>query len=173
MSPPSLFFLFLFFLFFYWCRLRRNIKQTTVINITKCKRISGKKKDFNLTSRQAAARDSSLISFIFRLNGGLKGWVKSISRPGPLSTCRSEFATAYMHAQNWKSFLLNGLLVFLIVMSYENFTPMTMTFVDEKEGPALNRWKSSYLPDVDELSLIHIWRCRRIERCRSRWSPYH
>eukprot|EP00826_Nyctotherus_ovalis_P020941 TRINITY_DN16662_c0_g2_i2.p1 TRINITY_DN16662_c0_g2~~TRINITY_DN16662_c0_g2_i2.p1 ORF type:complete len:307 (+),score=101.15 TRINITY_DN16662_c0_g2_i2:78-998(+) len=24
-----------------------------------------------------------------------------------------------------------------------------------------------------ELSLIHICRCRRIERCRSRWSPYH
>eukprot|EP00826_Nyctotherus_ovalis_P025833 TRINITY_DN2004_c0_g2_i2.p1 TRINITY_DN2004_c0_g2~~TRINITY_DN2004_c0_g2_i2.p1 ORF type:complete len:125 (-),score=33.64 TRINITY_DN2004_c0_g2_i2:13-387(-) len=23
------------------------------------------------------------------------------------------------------------------------------------------------------LSLIHICRCRRIERCRSRWSPYH
>ena len=23
------------------------------------------------------------------------------------------------------------------------------------------------------LSLIHIWSCRRIERCRSRWSPYH
>ena len=26
---------------------------------------------------------------------------------------------------------------------------------------------------VTILSLIHIWRCRRIERCRSRWSPYH
>ena len=26
---------------------------------------------------------------------------------------------------------------------------------------------------VQCLSLIHIWRCRRIERCRSRWSPYH
>ena len=26
---------------------------------------------------------------------------------------------------------------------------------------------------VLELSLIHIRRCRRIERCRSRWSPYH
>ena len=26
---------------------------------------------------------------------------------------------------------------------------------------------------VQDLSLIHIWRCRRIERCRSRWSPYH
>ena len=23
------------------------------------------------------------------------------------------------------------------------------------------------------LSLIHIWRCRRITGCRSRWSPYH
>ena len=23
------------------------------------------------------------------------------------------------------------------------------------------------------LSLIHIWRCRRLLRCRSRWSPYH
>ena len=24
-----------------------------------------------------------------------------------------------------------------------------------------------------ELSLIHIWRCRRYSLCRSRWSPYH
>ena len=23
------------------------------------------------------------------------------------------------------------------------------------------------------LSLIHIWRCRRVSECRSRWSPYH
>ena len=29
------------------------------------------------------------------------------------------------------------------------------------------------LPHWSNLSLIHIWRCRRIERCRSRWSPYH
>ena len=26
---------------------------------------------------------------------------------------------------------------------------------------------------VAKLSLIHIWRCRRRLRCRSRWSPYH
>ena len=24
-----------------------------------------------------------------------------------------------------------------------------------------------------QLSLIHIWRCRRLVECRSRWSPYH
>eukprot|EP00826_Nyctotherus_ovalis_P007589 TRINITY_DN11917_c0_g1_i1.p2 TRINITY_DN11917_c0_g1~~TRINITY_DN11917_c0_g1_i1.p2 ORF type:complete len:128 (-),score=26.94 TRINITY_DN11917_c0_g1_i1:26-409(-) len=29
------------------------------------------------------------------------------------------------------------------------------------------------LSEVPYLSLIHICRCRRIERCRSRWSPYH
>ena len=29
------------------------------------------------------------------------------------------------------------------------------------------KWK------VIMLSLIHIWRCRRRLRCRSRWSPYH
>ena len=26
---------------------------------------------------------------------------------------------------------------------------------------------------LSELSLIHIWRCRRSYACRSRWSPYH
>ena len=26
---------------------------------------------------------------------------------------------------------------------------------------------------LSELSLIHIWRCRRTTLCRSRWSPYH
>ena len=26
---------------------------------------------------------------------------------------------------------------------------------------------------VEALSLIHIWRCRRLDACRSRWSPYH
>ena len=30
------------------------------------------------------------------------------------------------------------------------------------------RWKVLW-----ELSLIHIWRCRRSYACRSRWSPYH
>ena len=33
--------------------------------------------------------------------------------------------------------------------------------------------KNCSLCTVNSLSLIHIWRCRRIERCRSRWSPYH
>ena len=35
---------------------------------------------------------------------------------------------------------------------------------------AVAEWMSAILV---HLSLIHIWRCRRIERCRSRWSPYH
>ena len=38
-----------------------------------------------------------------------------------------------------------------------------------KEADEAVRIGTSYL----DLSLIHIRRCRRIERCRSRWSPYH
>ena len=30
-----------------------------------------------------------------------------------------------------------------------------------------------YKQCVQNLSLIHIWRCRRSTLCRSRWSPYH
>ena len=33
--------------------------------------------------------------------------------------------------------------------------------------------QGSSIGPASYLSLIHIWRCRRIERCRSRWSPYH
>ena len=30
-----------------------------------------------------------------------------------------------------------------------------------------------WIQTSQHLSLIHIWRCRRRLRCRSRWSPYH
>ena len=33
--------------------------------------------------------------------------------------------------------------------------------------------KSFFLILYLQLSLIHIWRCRRSTLCRSRWSPYH
>ena len=36
-----------------------------------------------------------------------------------------------------------------------------------------NRSKCRARIAILTLSLIHIWRCRRRLRCRSRWSPYH
>ena len=39
-------------------------------------------------------------------------------------------------------------------------------------GPTCE-WDTAAGHAILNLSLIHIWRCRRIERCRSRWSPYH
>ena len=33
--------------------------------------------------------------------------------------------------------------------------------------------ESNYFCMLIHLSLIHIWRCRRLLTCRSRWSPYH
>ena len=38
-------------------------------------------------------------------------------------------------------------------------------------GPHLQR--TGVVTQSMLLSLIHIWRCRRRLRCRSRWSPYH
>ena len=45
--------------------------------------------------------------------------------------------------------------------------PMSMSILYKAEGKTAICWIAVCL------SLIHIWRCRRIERCRSRWSPYH
>ena len=52
---------------------------------------------------------------------------------------------------------------------------MLPLFQVELEKTAGSRWTcfGVRVPRTFDLSLIHIWRCRRIERCRSRWSPYH
>ena len=34
-------------------------------------------------------------------------------------------------------------------------------------------YRQPWQMDLLWLSLIHIWRCRRLLTCRSRWSPYH
>ena len=34
-------------------------------------------------------------------------------------------------------------------------------------------WTGRPIIHLWDLSLIHIWRCRRLLTCRSRWSPYH
>ena len=43
-----------------------------------------------------------------------------------------------------------------------------VTFLDGDNGILRYRGYS-----IEDLSLIHIRRCRRRLRCRSRWSPYH
>ena len=55
------------------------------------------------------------------------------------------------------SILLDNLIILLLVL----------WAADKYSHSALNFYS------IYSLSLIHIWRCRRIERCRSRWSPYH
>ena len=56
--------------------------------------------------------------------------------------------------------------------------------VDTAENEPLEVWEKIFniihwcpyarlVRSVQELSLIHIWRCRRSYACRSRWSPYH
>ena len=56
-----------------------------------------------------------------------------------------------------------------IIKVYIHFTPSTH-HTSAFLHPSSKCTSTSHL---QHLSLIHIWRCRRIERCRSRWSPYH
>ena len=39
--------------------------------------------------------------------------------------------------------------------------------------PTPSHSRHTRVSQVSHLSLIHIWRCRRLLTCRSRWSPYH
>ena len=53
--------------------------------------------------------------------------------------------------------------------------PVRRVTWDRPGYPSLNEfWKGwPRLCSLLNLSLIHIWRCRRSTLCRSRWSPYH
>ena len=53
---------------------------------------------------------------------------------------------------------------------------ITATARERPESSPLNvvtKVYSGVRESLHELSLIHIWRCRRYSLCRSRWSPYH
>ena len=69
--------------------------------------------------------------------------------------------------------MLLPLLSYFVQPTFSGFT-LCWTRSPKREPLGINE-ATYHRPDVPpvSLSLIHIWRCRRIERCRSRWSPYH
>ena len=63
----------------------------------------------------------------------------------------------------------------LLIQSYivrDHFESLAVSN-NTTRGSNSHRLNEKLHNDGCRLSLIHIWRCRRIERCRSRWSPYH
>ena len=55
---------------------------------------------------------------------------------------------------------------------YSGQIPLLSLTIPFPAGPQ-SRFLPICLLSRTTLSLIHIWRCRRRLRCRSRWSPYH
>ena len=57
------------------------------------------------------------------------------------------------------------------------YTYVTPPFLAHRSDPwslyDLSTFSNNLHISITDLSLIHIWRCRRRLRCRSRWSPYH
>ena len=69
------------------------------------------------------------------------------------------------------------LLNFFECWMLNDFSPYKNFWTFNLELLNLNCWlrflHSAALQSKWQLSLIHIWRCRRSYACRSRWSPYH
>ena len=67
-----------------------------------------------------------------------------------------------------------GLLVYAAAFGLNCFVPLPELVLGAASALALCLDVIGILPQpLYQLSLIHICRCRRLERCRSRWSPYH
>ena len=98
---------------------------------------------------------------------------------------------AHSHTQNdkvntWKLMKLtqidytqckSGVGVYIISICWQKmftFDQIIMAFVHTRQKQRNNNYKPiTHTHTHTHLSLIHIWRCRRITGCRSRWSPYH
>ena len=86
--------------------------------------------------------------------------------------------TPHLHVFSLVMLLQENAMSFNYVCASE-FVPLTAAVILMIKTYGLNKTIqicSAYVSVITVyiyLSLIHIWRCRRIERCRSRWSPYH
>ena len=58
-----------------------------------------------------------------------------------------------------------------VLLFFEVGVVVVVVFVVDLWDDLLLLWR--WIDKALHLSLIHIWRCRRRLRCRSRWSPYH
>ena len=77
---------------------------------------------------------------------------------------------------DWVDWVDKSITVWNILKSFQPLGKTSLYFFDFN-FTLQARWPHNWIVFEDGthiyLSLIHIWRCRRIERCRSRWSPYH
>ena len=71
----------------------------------------------------------------------------------------------FKHEKKWKSFA--SCLFMCFAFKREQRNREVVFFPDRNDKKQSNGGRER------ELSLIHIWRCRRDVLCRSRWSPYH
>ena len=82
-------------------------------------------------------------------------------------------------ARSWQSF--HGFTSLVMLFSSNSFKVAKLASWSFFRYSKYCRFDCAILPigpydlslTVLRLSLIHIWRCRRITGCRSRWSPYH
>ena len=107
---------------------------------------------------------------------------KIFHRPGGAGapTAPPGYAYDWVTEICWQSFAAVALLLNTPITYSISQAPCLGPNPSQKSTRVYPHFNTSRIPrfvNISEvttsLSLIHIWRCRRIERCRSRWSPYH
>ena len=89
--------------------------------------------------------------------------------------------TFFIHIFIWWWNIPKSLSLFFVLATAISFTPNPIYFGIPKFCDPIRacwgkRLQASFFKapcKQQNLSLIHIWRCRRYAVCRSRWSPYH
>ena len=67
---------------------------------------------------------------------------------------------------------MNPIVITLLNSSSQTSTNYSSQYITFNPGKEIREFQINNL-FIFNLSLIHIWRCRRYSLCRSRWSPYH
>ena len=126
-----------------WEELWRSCEAERKVRIWKIIRLSHLSKSWNRTD----LRNVSILMFFIAIQES-KHSILSLVNTRLFQT----FNSAVIHIMSIKFFSWSKNHIFFPIR-----TCVTLT----------------YQYKMVELSLIHIWRCRRYAVCRSRWSPYH
>ena len=122
----------------------------------------------------------SLLPTVTLSDNDVRGWTRTVTIVNLISVTKRRF-TIYANVLkqlDWtvsskgNQFLVTRRRVMFYVRTYV-LTQEVFTFFQPNYAGYFCQEQNKGIYKMENLSLIHIWRCRRSTLCRSRWSPYH
>ena len=69
--------------------------------------------------------------------------------------------------------LAESIVWYFVELIHRSTAHQSLSFLSRRSIKTVDQSSHKFFFALLTLSLIHIWRCRRLLTCRSRWSPYH